>query len=70
MSYCHSEEEFLSAYTSAKLIMGGKPVITKDELNAVRYDFMISVYSTDNLTRQLENLKFDDLQSINERFQQ
>ena len=70
MSYYHSEEEFLSAYTSAKLIMGGKPVITKDELNAVRYDFMISVYSTDNLTRQLENLKFDDLQSINERFQQ
>ena len=35
MSYCHSEEEFLSVYTSAKLIRGGEPVVSKEELENV-----------------------------------
>ena len=70
MSYCHSEEEFLSAYTSAKLIRGGKPVVSKEELEAVRDKFLLSVYCSDNLIKPLKNLKFDDLQNINERFQQ
>jgi len=70
MSYCHSEEEFLSAYTSAKLIRGGKPVVSKEELEAVRDKFLLSVYCSDNLIKPLTNLNFDDLQSINERFQQ
>lgn len=70
MSYYNSEEEFLSVYTSAKLIRGGKPVVSKEELEAVRDSFLLSVYSSDNLIKPLANLKFDDLQNINERFQQ
>lgn len=70
MSYYHSEEEFLSVYTSAKLIRGGEPVISKEELENVRDGFLRSVFCSDNLIQPLTNLKFDDLQSINERFQQ
>lgn len=70
MSYCHSEEEFLSVYTSAKLKRGGKPSISKEELEKVRDVFLHSVYCSDNLIKPLSNLKFEDLQNINERFQQ
>lgn len=70
MSYCRSEEEFLSVYTSAKLIRGGEPVISKEELENVRDVFLHSVFCSYNLVKPLTNLKFDDLQSVNERFQQ
>ena len=70
MSYYNSEEDFLSVYTAAKLIRGGKPVISKEELESVREGFLRSVYCSDNLIKPLTNLNFDDLQSINERFQQ
>lgn len=70
MSYCDSEEEFLSVYTATKLKRGGKPTISKEELESVRDCFLHSVYCSDNLIKPLASLKFDDLQNINERFQQ
>lgn len=69
-NYYNSEEDFLSVYTAAKLIRGGKPVISKEELEAVREEFLRSVYCSDNLIKPLANLNFNDLQEINERFQQ
>lgn len=69
MSYCNMEEEFLSIYTSVKLIRGGKPVITKEELNNARETFMRSVYSTDNVLKPLAGLNFDNLEEIKNRFQ-
>ena len=70
MSYCNCEEEFLSVYTATKLIRGGKPEISSEELEAVRNEFMLSVYCNDSLIKPLANLNFSDLESINEKFQQ
>ena len=69
MSYCNMEEEFLSVYTSVKLIRGGEPVITKEELNNAREIFMRSVYSTDNILKPLAGLDFENLEEIKNRFQ-
>ena len=65
MSYCDSEEEFLSVYTCAKLIKGGKPVITTEELeSAARDEDSLSDYFADYVIKSLAKLKFDDLQNI------
>ena len=69
MSYYNSEEDFLSVYTAAKLIRGGKPVISKEELESVRKGFLRSVFCSDNLIKPLANLNFNDLEEINKRFQ-
>jgi len=68
-SYYNSEEEFLSAYTAAKLRNGGNPVITSKELNAVRDEFILCDSCSTNILRHIADFNFDDLQKINEKFQ-
>ena len=70
MSYYNSEEEFLSAYTARKLILGGRPVVCKEELEAARDEFLQSVYCSSNLIEKLNKLNFNDLEKISELFQQ
>ena len=69
MSYYNSEEEFLSVYTKVKLVKGGKPVITKEELTNVRDEFLLSEFSSNYESDPISNFNFSDLQAINERFQ-
>ena len=68
MSYYNNEEEFLSVYMSTKLIKGGKPEVSKEELDSIRDKFLHSFYSS-YLIEPLTKLKFSNLQDINEKFQ-
>ena len=66
MSCYDCEEEFLSVYTKMKLVKGGKPVINREELEAVRDEFSRFCSHSAELIRKLD---FTDLQAINEKFQ-
>lgn len=68
MSYYNTEEDFLAVYTSCKLKQGGLPVITAEELEEVREKFIRSVYSSDNINSYLQNLNFNNLEEINDKF--
>ena len=70
MSFYNSEEEFLSIYTAFKLINGGAPVVSNEELISVRDRFLHTFYCPSSIVEDLKLLSFDNLQQINERFQQ
>lgn len=61
------EEEFLSVYTKVKLVNGGKPVISREELETVRNEF--SEWCLGSSAESVRKLDFTDLQAINEKFQ-
>lgn len=68
MYYYDNEEAFLSVYTAEKLLKGGEPVITQQELQIALKKFLKSFYYSDNLSK-IKNFKFDDLQELAKNFQ-
>lgn len=66
--YYDNEEAFLSVYSAAKLLKGGEPVITQEELQIALKKFLKSFYYSNNLSK-IKSFKFDDLQEMAKNFQ-
>ena len=72
--YCHyydGKEEFLSIYTERKLLFGGEPVITAQELQKALQAFGNHRLFRNDLAyiAKMKNFRFDNLKSIGRSFQ-